>query len=72
MVRDRIRAVLGIYEWFEKGYERSGEYTSGSGQDTSGPGNIRVVRMNKRAVQPVYLNAGISMSSPAPGRAECL
>ncbi|MCG3088701.1 hypothetical protein [Sporosarcina cyprini] len=36
VVRRRIRAVRGLYEWFSGGYERLPGYTSGSPTDTSG------------------------------------
>ncbi|MCG3088215.1 hypothetical protein, partial [Sporosarcina cyprini] len=49
-VRERIRAVVGIYEWFGGRYERLLKYTSGSTTDTSGYRIIRVARQRIRAV----------------------
>ncbi|WP_248511473.1 hypothetical protein [Sporosarcina sp. NCCP-2222] len=54
MVRQRIRAVSEIYEWFDSRYERLEKYTSGSTADSSGLKNIRVVRRRIRAVRGMY------------------
>ena len=67
MVRQRIRAVSEIYEWFDSRYERLEKYTSGSTADSSGLKNIRALlgiyewfrhiyerSINNRAL-PVYI-----------------
>ncbi|MCG3087993.1 hypothetical protein [Sporosarcina cyprini] len=41
-------------QWFNNGYERSFEYTSGSTTDTSALLNIRVVRRDIRALFQIY------------------